>query len=327
MFQGLPVRGVLVRLDQAWVEILSRRRQSAHGAFPAAVQTVLGDMLAAAVLMKSNITFEGALVMQVMGQGPVKLAVAEVQSRGQVRATASLCVREATELAPAASLADCLGSKGSARCVITLDPKDRRHGQSPYQGVVPLSDDQGGAMTSVAQALEFYMRQSEQLETTLILANNAQLAAGLLIQRLPVSGQANLAGCALAETLEAEHEAGMFEHYQRLSVLARSLTPLELLTLDKDAILRRLFWDEPLQLLRPVVGQAAPVFGCTCSRERVAHMIQGLGLAEAQDILAEQGAIQVGCEFCGAGYRFDAVDTSQLFTALGAQPPSSPAVQ
>ena len=314
---------MLVRITDAWTEVLDRRQRSNTGPYPPQVQAMLGEMVAAAVLMQSNINFEGALILQVMGDGPVKLAVVEVQSDLQLRATAAL----SGAVAPQASLADLVNPQGQARCVITLDPQDRRDGQQPYQGVVPLLDEQGVAMGSVAEALQFYMRQSEQLETTLVLASNEHMSAGLLIQRLPILGQGNLAGAATSTTDKEHIDETMVENYRRIATLASSLTSEELLTLDMDTVLHRLFWEEPLQQIRPKLGQALPHFGCTCSRERVSYMIQGLGQAEAQDILAEQGAIQVGCEFCGAGYRFDAVDTSQLFTSAGIQPPSSPSVQ
>ncbi len=314
---------MLVRITDAWTEVLDRRQRSNTGPYPPQVQAMLGEMVAAAVLMQSNIKFEGALILQVMGDGPVKLAVVEVQSNLQLRATATL----SGEVAPQASLADLVNPQGQARCVITLDPQDRRDGQQPYQGVVPLSDEHGVAMGSVAQALQFYMRQSEQLETTLVLASNEHMSAGLLIQRLPILGQGNLAGAATSTTDKEHIDETMVENYRRIATLASSLTSEELLTLDMDTVLHRLFWEEPLQQIRPKFGQALPHFGCTCSRERVSYMIQGLGQAEAQDILSEQGAIQVGCEFCGASYRFDAVDTSQLFTSAGIQPPSSPSVQ
>ena len=317
------MRGMLVRITDAWTEVLDRRKCSNTGPYPPQVQAMLGEMVAAAVLMQSNINFEGALILQVMGDGPVKLAVVEVLSDLQLRATANL----SGPVAPKASLADLVNPHGHARCVITLDPQDRRDGQQPYQGVVPLQDEQGVAMGSVAEALQFYMRQSEQLETTLVLASNEHMSAGLLIQRLPILGQGNLAGAATS-TSDKEHiDETMVENYRRIATLASSMTSEELLTLDMDSVLHRLFWEEPLQQIRPKLGQALPHFGCTCSRERVSLMIQGLGQAEARDILAEQGAIQVGCEFCGASYRFDAVDTSQLFTSAGIQPPSSPSVQ
>ncbi len=321
LFEGLPVRGMVVRLTDAWTEILRRRAQSTSGPYPAPVQALLGEMAAAGALMQSNIKFDGALILQIFGDGPVKLAVAEVQSDLSLRATATV----QGEVPAGAGLAAMLNVHGQGRCAVTLDPQGRQPGQQPYQGVVPLSDADGQAMQSLAQALQLYMRQSEQLETTLVLAADDQVAAGLLIQRLPVQGMANLAGQnpAEAELFEAEQ----YEHYNRIATLASSLKREELLTLDVETILRRLFWEETLQRFEPQMGENGPRFACTCSRERVSGMIRGLGELEAREILAERGVIQVECEFCGVGYRYDDIDVTQLFTQAGDRPPSSSAVQ
>ena len=159
----------------------------------------------------------------------------------------------------------------------------------------------------------------------LVLAADDKVAAGLLIQRLPIEGMGNLAG---QQPAEAElYEAEMLEHYNRIATLASSLKREELLTLDVETILRRLFWEEKLQRFMPHAGETAPRFACTCSRERVGRMIQGLGETEAREILAERGVIMVDCEFCGANYRFDTIDTAQLFTTAGDQPPSTSAIQ
>jgi len=321
LFEGLPVRGMIVRLTDAWAEILRRRSSSATGAYAPPVQALLGEMVAAGALMQSNIKFNGALILQVFGDGPVKLAVAEIQSDLRLRATATV----QGEVPPDADLGRMLNVHGEGRCAITLDPQDRLPGQQPYQGVVPLADAQGGKFGTLSQALQHYMRQSEQLETTLVLAADDQVAAGLLIQRLPIEGMANLAGQNPAEA--EQYEAEMYEHYNRIATLAASLKREELLTLDVDTILRRLFWEEPLQRFEPYVGATAPRFACTCSRERVGQMIRGLGEVEAREILAERGAIMVDCEFCGEAYRFDAIDATQLFTQAGDQPPSSSSIQ
>jgi molecular chaperone Hsp33 len=321
LFEGLPVRGMIVRLTDAWTEILRRRAGSNTGAYPLPVQALLGEMAAAGVLMQSNIKFHGSLIMQVFGDGPVKLAVAEIQSDLSLRATATL----KGEVPAEAGLSAMLNVHGQGRCAITLDPKDRLPGQQPYQGVVPLADAQNKKLNTLSEALQHYMRQSEQLETTLVLAADDKVAAGLLIQRLPVEGMANLAG---QQPGEAElYEAELYEHYNRIATLAASLKREELLTLDIETILRRLFWEEKLQRFEPMAGETAPRFACTCSRDRVARMIQGLGEIEAKEILAERGVIMVDCEFCGANYRFDAIDAAQLFTTPGAQPPSSPSIQ
>ncbi|MGW8419203.1 Hsp33 family molecular chaperone HslO [Comamonas sp. HJ-2] len=328
IFDGLPVRGAIVRLTDSWQEILQRRAGNKDtGAYPEAVSTLLGEMTAAGVLMQSNIKFNGALVFQVMGDGPVKLAVAEVQSDLSLRATASL-VGEASlplrgQLAP---LAELVNAHGAGRCAVTLDPKDRQPGQNPYQGVVPLNDGAGGRFERLSDALQFYMMQSEQLDTVMVLAANDQIAAGLMLQRMPVKGEANLA--AATESGEAEHDAqGLNEEYNRIATLASSLTQQELLTLDVETILRRLFWEEKLLRFAPQADEQAPRFACTCSRDRVAAMLTSLGEKEVDSIVAERGKIEVGCDFCGQQYQFDAIDAARLFTEVQKQPPSSSSVQ
>jgi len=325
LFDGLPVRGMIVRLTDAWTEILARRASNSEtGAYAPPVQALLGEMAAAGVLMQSNIKFNGALVMQVFGDGPVKLAVTEVQPDLSLRATAT--VRSEQPVGDNANLADLLNVAGGGRCAITLDPKDRQPGQQPYQGVVPLEDAQGRRFERLSDALQFYMLQSEQLDTVLVLAANDQVAAGLLVQRMPVKGEANLA--AATESAEAGHDQiGLNEEYNRIATLASSLTREELLTLDVDTILRRLFWEEKLVRFEPQQHDTAPRFACSCSRERVAGMLRTLGLDEIEGIVQEQGQIEVGCEFCGQQYRFDPIDAAQLFTEAGKQPPSSAAVQ
>ena len=304
LFEGLPVRGVLVRLSDAWQEILRRRAtNTTHGAYPAPVQALLGEMTAAAVLLQSNIKFDGTLVMQIFGDGPVKLAVVEVQSDLGLRATATLN----GQLPEHPSLREMVNVDGQGRCAITLDPRQRQSGQQPYQGVVPLGGTGDTEPVDLSAVLQHYMRQSEQLDTTLVLAANDQVAAGLLIQRLPVLGSANLAGTQIAPDDDPD------EHFHRITLLASSLKREELLTLDADTLLHRLFWQEDVRRFDPVTGAQAPRFACTCSRERVAKMLVGLGQEEANSILAETQQIEVGCDFCGAQYRFDSVDVGQLF--------------
>ncbi|HEV7914662.1 MAG TPA: Hsp33 family molecular chaperone HslO, partial [Albitalea sp.] len=205
---------------------------------------------------------------------------------------------------------------GQGRCAITLDPKDRLPGQQPYQGVVPLHGDRREPLQELAQVLEHYMLQSEQLDTKLILAANDEVAAGLLIQRLPVEGAGNLAGA------RNEDEIGRNEAYNRIAHLAATLTRDELLTLSPDTVLHRLFWEEPLLRFEPQVGPNGPRFACTCSRERVAQMLKSLGRDEIDGIVVEQGRVEIACDFCGTKYHFDAVDVGELFTPPAKQPPS-----
>jgi molecular chaperone Hsp33 len=311
IFDGLPVRGVMVRLTEAWVELLRRRASNTStGAYAEPVRNALGEMAAAAVLMQSNIKFDGALVLQVFGDGPVKLAVVEVQSDLTLRATATV----AGMVPDSATLTEMLNVSNLGRCAITLDPNNKLPGQQPYQGVVPLFDDAGKPIGKLSEVLEHYMLQSEQLDTTLVLAADGNVAAGLLIQRLPMQGTANLAGGMVAK--ENEDEIGRNEDYNRIAILASSLKREELLTLDVETVLRRLFWEENLIRFEPLQGEQGPRFSCSCSRERVARMITGLGSEEVASILSERPDVEVGCEFCGVQYRFDAVDAAQLFAPV-----------
>ncbi|PAT32482.1 redox-regulated molecular chaperone Hsp33 [Vandammella animalimorsus] len=317
LFEGLPVRGSIVRLDAPWQEMLARRAANTEtGPYPECVAQLLGEMSAAALLMQANIQFDGALVLQIQGDGPLRLAVAEVKSNLRLRATAQLAPDAAAALQalPSPDLQALCNAHGQGRCAITLDAEHKQPGYRPYQGIVSLTDAQGQTLPSLAATLEQYMQQSEQLDTVLLLAADQRVAAGLLLQRIPVKGQANLGG-ALQNT-DDEDAQGQNEHFNRIATLARSLTREELLTLDSATILRRLFWQEQLQPLD--TAGLAPHFGCQCSRERVAAMLQSLGQAEVQAMQQEQPGqpLEIGCEFCGAQYRFDAVDTAQLFTPL-----------
>jgi molecular chaperone Hsp33 len=313
IFDGLPVRGALVRLTDAWQEVLQRREANTQtGAYAQPVSELLGEMLAAGVLMQSNIKFNGALVLQIMGDGPVKVAVAEVQSDFSLRATASV----QGEVGGGARLSEMVNVLNQGRCAITLDPKDKQPGQQPYQGVVSLHGDKREKLEKISEVLEHYMLQSEQLDTRLILAADDKVAAGLLIQRMPMEGEANL-------QKSLEDDIGLDESFNRIAIFAQSLRRDELLGLDADTILHRLFWEEKLLRFPP----QTPKFACTCSRERVGRMLQNLGIAEVESILTERENIEIGCDFCGAQYRFDPVDAAQLFTELLDHPPGSQSVQ
>ncbi|MDM4765370.1 Hsp33 family molecular chaperone HslO [Pelomonas sp. SE-A7] len=311
LFEGLPVRGLLVRLHDSWREVLKRREAS--GAFPPEVRQLLGEMAAGSVLMQANIKFNGSLVMQMMGDGPVKLIVAEARQDLSFRATAKVV----GHVPAGADLQRLLNVHGQGRCAITLDPLDKLPGQQPYQGVVSLHGQEHEPLQTLADVLGNYMLQSEQLDTKLVLAANDEVAAGLLIQHLPIQGEGNLEGRSQAT---AEDIADAFN---RMATLASSLKADELLNLDADTLLRRLYWQEQLQRFTP----QTPRFACSCSRERVGGMLRGLGREEIDQVLAERGEVEVGCDFCGLQYRYDAVDVGALFTEKAAQAGGSSTVQ
>ncbi|MDR0479345.1 MAG: Hsp33 family molecular chaperone HslO [Burkholderiaceae bacterium] len=303
IFNGLPVRGTLVRITDSWQEVLRRRAaNTATGAWPQPVAELVGEMAAAGVLLQDSIVFDGPLVLQIFGDGPVKVAAAEVLSDLRFRATATVT----GEVAPGALLSELVNAQGQGRCAITLDP-GRAPGQQPYQSVVPLTDERGNKLESLAAVIGHYMRQSEQIDTALVLAADEHAACGLLIQRLPGQGEKNLARGQSAQEDEDEH-------FQRIAVLAQSLRREELLTLDADTLLHRLFWQERLTRFVPLTDERGPRFACACSREGMMTALRALGEDEVRDILRERGEFEISCDFCGHQEHFDAVDMARLFT-------------
>jgi len=270
LLESTPVRGEIVHLDATWRAVLERR------SYPAPLQALLGDMMAAAALLSAILKFEGSLIMQMQGNGPVQLLVVEATSEHTLRATAKwegdLAQGNVTELL------------GAGRFVISIVPSG---GKQTYQGIVAIEGD------SIAQVLEHYMAKSEQLETRLWLASDSQQAAGMLLQKLPA-----------APTQDEDA-------WNRAKQLGETIRREELLSLPAREIIRRLYHEEDVRVFesRPVA------FRCSCSRERVTSMLRLLGHDEVKSIIAERNTVEVDCEFCGRHYTFDAVDAEQVFAA------------
>jgi molecular chaperone Hsp33 len=283
MFEAAPVRGELVEISATWQQIQARRQ------YPQEVKKILGEMLAAAALLSANLKFNGSIVMQIHGDGPLRLLVVECDSELRMRATAKLAPDAA--IPGGASLQQVLNAHGNGRFVITLDPKEKLPGQQPYQGIVPLDGD------SIAVIIENYMLRSEQLDTKLWLAADDKVSRGLLLQKLPKEG-----GTATGAELET---------WDHVVMLASTVREEELLNTEISTMLRRLFWEETIRVFEP----RHPQFQCTCNREKVANMLKMLGKEEIDSALADLGELSIDCDFCGQHYSFDKVDCAQLFAA------------
>jgi len=295
---GAPVRGEIVSISTAWQSVLERRDD------PPVIRQILGDFVAAATLLSASLKFDGTLIIQAQSKGPISLLVVECSSNLTMRATVKLSV-ESSEIAPNATLADLLDAANTGRLVITLDPSDRQPGQPPYQGIVALQQDHEGIAIPVknaAEAIMLYMRHSEQLETRIWLASNEKSVGGLLLQRLPNSGG--------HVHLDRQTAA---EGWNRIQALGETITNDELLQLSPETTLRRLFLNESSEAGVRTFPTRPVQFACRCSRQKVADVLRMLGEEEVNGILAEQGAVETGCEFCGKSYRFDAVDCIQVF--------------
>ncbi len=270
LLEGTPVRGEIVRLDATWRAVLERRE------YPEPLERLLGEMMAAGALLSATLKFDGALIMQMQGEGPVRLLVVEVTSEHTLRATAKW--EGDIESGGIRTLL------GNGKFVITIAPES---GKQAYQGVVSLDGN------TVSEVLEHYMAKSEQLDTRLWLASDQSKAGGMLLQRLP------------------EHPEYDEDAWNRATTIGETITKQELLTLPARDIIHRLYHEEDIRLFE----ERPTAFRCSCTRDRVTAMLRLLGREEVQSILTEHDHVEVACEFCGRQYVFDAVDAEQVFAS------------
>ena len=275
VFDNTPIRGNIVHLNHTFNTALQ------HQNCPPVLRAALGELMAASALLAATLKMQGALVLQVQGKGPVKLLVVECTADLSMRATAKWASDSSIDELSSADFIDLIGE---GHFVITLDPKD---GGQTYQGVVPLEGN------SISEILQNYMQRSEQIETRIWLACDQQSAAGMLLQKLPD---------------QPEQDA---DAWTRTGYLAETMRQEELLGLEPEDLLQRLFNQEDVRLF-----DAQPVkFNCSCSRSSVSSMLQLLGQQEVESIIEERGSIEVHCDFCNKDYEFDKVDVEQLFSA------------
>lgn len=269
LFEELGVRGEWVRLKQSW-----RLAKQFQVLVNPAVESQLGQALAAVVLLSATIKFKGAMIMQIQGGGQLKALVVQATNEGGIRGL----VRSERSVSGDSLLA-MLGEGG--RLVLTLESENAE----PYQGIV------GVAEPNLADVLKTYFNQSEQLNTRLWLFANADFAAGLFLQELPTDS----------------HDK---TDWQRIEMLADTVTQAEMLELDCEQLLHRLFHEDKVRLYEP-----QPIeFKCNCSRQKIAGTLTALGRSELDSILHERETVEVDCQFCGAQYRFDKIDVENLLT-------------
>ncbi len=276
VFEHGAVRGAVVSLDDACAEILA-----CHD-YPRALARLLAELLAASTLLASTLKFNGTLIVQLQGDGPVRLLVVECDAKLTLRATAQWS-DEIHALPADADLATLAGGAGRGRLAITLDPKD---GGPMYQGIVALE------AASIATLIEHYLETSEQIPSRMVLAAAGAQTRGLLLQRLPGGGEADTA------------------LWLRAVAALREMPPMRLLDAPTPAALLAAQFDEDdLRLFRSKPAR----FGCSCTRERVDNALRMVGREEVEDILAEQGEVSVTCEFCNREYGFSPDQARALF--------------
>ena len=292
LFEHYPIRGHLVHLDAAW------RALTLHHEYPAAIRDTLGETVAASLLLAATVKFEGVLSLQLQGDGPVRLMLAQCTSGLGVRGLARY--RDGDYVGERGGPHRTADLIGTGNLTVTLETDE---GSQRYQGIVPISGQRLG------ESLQVYFEKSEQLPTRLWLHADASGASGMLLQRLPAARVSPGADAVLGA--DAVAAAAVDDAWRRVQLIGDTLTPDELRTLADAEILHRLFNEDDVRLFEP-----APVyFRCRCSRERVGSMLQGLGETETRSVLAERGEVEVRCDFCNRAYVFDAVDVARLFNA------------
>lgn len=264
-FDGTDIRGEIAQLDSAFREVIKRHN------YPPLIAREIGELMAATALLSANLKFKGRLTLQLRLSGNVTLLQAETNEQGQLRAIARYDENSRTDEL----------SFEQGQMVITIEPEQ---GQK-YQGITAIS---GG---NIAQALQDYFEQSEQLGSRFWLFSDGTRAAGLMLQKLP------------AMTSDDP------DAWDRIGHLASTVKEEEILQLNADDLLHRLFHEEQTR----IYPASALSFFCTCSKDRIASALHQLGHAELNDMIAEQGKIEITCEFCAQHYAFDQRQVDELF--------------
>ncbi|OOE90462.1 Hsp33 family molecular chaperone [Salinivibrio sp. AR647] len=271
LFEDVSVRGELVKLDETYQRILENQN------FPAPVNALLGEMLAATSLLTATLKFNGSITVQLQGDGPVSLAVINGDHHQQLRGTA----RVKGDVKEDATLPEMMG-KG--QLVITIEPVDGER----YQGIVGLESDH------LQGCLEDYFARSEQLMTRLWLRTGE------------VDGKPHAAGMMLQVLPDDKGDEGDFDH---LAQLTETIKNDELFSLSAKDVLYRLYHQEKVTLY----PAQDVVFKCSCSRERSAGAIAAIERSEVDKMVAEMGTIHLHCDYCGTDYAFDSVDVAAIF--------------
>jgi molecular chaperone Hsp33 len=273
-FDQLDIRGELVYLDTSWAQVLERHD------YPDNVRQQLGEALAVVALLRSTIKFDGTLILQVQGKGPLRSLVAQITSEGALRGLARW---EGT--VPAGPISNIFGA-GSLIITVMKDSGER------YQSIVEL------AGATLSEALDRYFEQSEQLPTRFRLFVSPQRVAGFFLQALPLSDRS------------ARNNDERDEDWSRINILADTLQAQELFALEPGRLLHNLFHEEEdLHLFDPIHLH----FACTCSRDKVERTLITFGEEDLANLLEQEGSIKVDCEFCNQQYCFDHADVARLF--------------
>lgn len=286
IFENEPVRGEHVRLEASLQTILNQHN------YPPLIRRLLSEALCVAALLSAVIKFKGKLTLQFRGQGKISLMLAQCNHEFQLRGL--------VKFDPDISEADFEAAFQSGVLAILLDGGSS---ETRYQGMVPWTGH------SLAESIEGYFKNSEQLATKIWLSVNETSAAGLLLQVVPVSDK-NATGI---------NDEIIVPSFSRILKLTNVVDHETLLNLSYESLLEHLYSGETLRVFPPVQVN----FGCSCSRRRSEEAIGLLGRDEAEEEIKDKNVIVVTCDFCNKAYTFDRIDVAQIFDGKNQPPPDT----
>lgn len=278
IFENASIRGEIVKLNESFSTIMKQHQ------YPPLIRQLLGEMLVVACLLCTSLKFKGRITVQFQGKGKLKLLLAQCNSEFEIRGVA--------QWQEGLAQAELPHEQQNGLLVITMESSAKN--AKPYQGIVAWQGN------SLAEAIEAYFKNSEQIPTRLWLAVNEHQATGLLIQAMPKE---------IEKLGKKELEDVYWEHVIQLS---QTISNEELLTLDNEIILQRLYAQEKIRLFPAITLR----FHCPCTRQRSENALLLLPKSEIEDELQKKQSIVVTCDFCNKEYMFDRVDIERIFRSL-----------
>ena len=285
IFDNIPIRGEYIHLDDTYQTIIKQH------AYPEPISRILGEALAVAGLLSASIKFNGRLTVQFQGKGKLRLLLAQcnqdLQMRGLVKWDGEL------------SYAELMEAFNDGVLVIMLDSNNQKN---RYQGIVSWRGN------SIAESIEGYFKESEQLATKLWLSVSSTSAVGLLLQAMPATSEAPVFESEIIDS-----------HWSHVTGLAEQIEPDDLLKLSYPDLLIQTYPNDEIR----VFPETPTMFHCACTRKRGEDAIYILGKEEAELELKDKQTIVVTCDFCNREYVFDRVDVAEIFTGRQAPPTDS----
>ena len=280
MIEDADIRGEVVTLEASLQEL------SEHQQLPQVVHSLLGQFAAAVTLLSSTLKFDGVMTIQARGDGPLPIIMAECSHHKQLRALAKPSEQAVEDDWRTDDIRQLVGVKGVLTLTIDPDKGER------YQGIVPLD------AASLAECIEHYFAQSEQLLTRVWLASSEEMAAGLMLQALP--------------SQEITDPVTNQEVWHTQVQLANTVTSQELLLLEHPTLLKRLFHEQGVRIFDP----QSVAFACSCSKVRSGEVLRQITREELDEVIKEKGFVDMTCHFCEHRYEFSPQEIEALFVSV-----------